>query len=156
MTKELEALEKLDNTLCINNIRGNIEFGIATEELIDCNSVIDMIEYLEVVGSALKELQAIKEAKPSEAFKCVDVLKEDGCITTLVQGKALETIRQYILKAEKLEKAWEVVKEKSVNVLILKDSFIYENGLEYYNKEWHWKYLALTQEEYDLLKEVLE
>lgn len=58
---------------------------------------------------SLQELQVIKEAKPSEALKCVDVLKEDGCITTLYQGKALETIRQYILKVQ--EQGKEEVKE---------------------------------------------
>jgi hypothetical protein len=36
--------------------------------------------------------------KELEALNCVDILKEDGCITTVYQGKVLETIRQALLE----------------------------------------------------------
>lgn len=56
----------------------------------------------------------------------------------------------------KKEQAFDIINEKRVNVLLLKDSFFYKNGLEYYNREICWKYLKLTKEEYALLKEVLD
>ena len=76
------------------------------------------------LDKAYETLKQFIEADIGEALKCVDMLKEDGCITTLYQGKALETIRQYILKAQEQEKentelkqskslaerCWEIVK----------------------------------------------
>lgn len=58
---------------------------------------------MDIVEKALHRLEAIDNANPSEALECVDILKEDGCITTLYQGKALETIRQALLKAQEQE-----------------------------------------------------
>ena len=59
MSKELEALERIDNTLCLNNIKGKLEFGIDTEEHTDCDSVIGMTEDLESIKQAL--IKAEKE-----------------------------------------------------------------------------------------------
>jgi len=41
--------------------------------------------------------------KELEALKCVDILKEDGCITTVYQGKVLETIRQALIELEAIK-----------------------------------------------------
>jgi hypothetical protein len=41
--------------------------------------------------------------KELEALNCVDILKEDGCITTVYQGKVLETIRQALLELEAIK-----------------------------------------------------
>lgn len=88
-------------------------------------------------------------------MKCVGVLKEDDCITTLVQGKALETIRQYILKAQEQEKALEIIKKKEVNVNTLINCIIGAiEPLEFYNEKVSTN-LKLTQQEFELLKEVL-
>ena len=61
MSKELECLERIDSTLCLNNIKGKLEFGIDTEEHTDCDSVIGMTEDLETIKQALIELEKLRE-----------------------------------------------------------------------------------------------
>ena len=124
----------------------------SSSHLIGTDIIANQInEALDTIKQSLLELNQIKETEPSEALKCVDVLKEDDCITTLVQGKALETIRQYILKAQEQEKVLKIIKEKSVLIACLIDA----NTLEDYNCQvMSWN--KLYQEEFDLLKEVLE
>lgn len=58
-SEALECLERIDNTLCLNNIKGKLDFGIDTEEHTDCDSVIGMTEDLESIKQAL--LKAEKE-----------------------------------------------------------------------------------------------
>ena len=60
-TKALECLERIDNTLCLNNIKGTIVFGIDDEEHCDCDSVISMTEDLEFIKQAL--IQAEQDKK---------------------------------------------------------------------------------------------
>ena len=52
-SEALKCLERVDNTLCLNNIKGTLEFGIDSEEHIDCDSVIGMTEDLETIEQAL-------------------------------------------------------------------------------------------------------
>ena len=113
-TKASEALEFLEE--CANGMKDLPKsnwIDLAENEAELDLKIMDWVETIQFElfngKQALTELKQIKETKASEALKCVDVLKEDGCITTLYQGKALETIRQYILKAQKQEK--EEVKE---------------------------------------------
>lgn len=81
-----------------------------------------------------QRLEAIENSKPSEALECVDILKEDGCITTLTQGKALETIRQALLKAQEQEKELTIVeKVKSGKIHIhIGTDFVMMNKDKYY------------------------
>ena len=62
-------------------------------------------------------------------------------------------IRQNLDRLEKLEKAFDIVTYKSVNILILKYCIAKGGGVETYNL--HYKTEEqITQEEYELLKEV--
>ena len=64
-------------------------------------------------------------------------------------------IRQDLERLHKLEKAFDIVTYKSVNILILKYCIAKGGGVETYNL--HYKTEEqITQEEYELLKEVLE
>ena len=60
-SEALECLERIDNTLCLNNIKGKLEFGIDTEEHTDCDSVIGMTEDLETIKQALLKAQEPKQ-----------------------------------------------------------------------------------------------
>ena len=75
-------------------------------------------QFLRELEKALDEIWKIRKSKPSEALKCVNVLKEDGCITTLIQGKALETIRQVLLKQEQFDKAHEEFKGLDIDTIV--------------------------------------
>ena len=59
-SEALECLERIDNTLCLNNIKGKLDFGIDTEEHTDCDSVIGMVEDLETIKEALLKAQEPK------------------------------------------------------------------------------------------------
>lgn len=67
----LKCLERIDNTLCLNNIKGKLEFGIDTEEHTDCDSVIGMTEDLETIKQSL--LKAQEQEKVLEIIKEKDV-----------------------------------------------------------------------------------
>ena len=83
-------------------------------------------------------------------------------ISLLCKGKlnakiitAENQIEQDLERLERLEKAFDIVTYKSVNILILKYCIAKGGGVETYNL--HYKTEEqITQEEYDLLKEVLE
>jgi hypothetical protein len=132
-----------------------------------------------------------------KALNCVDILKEDGCITTIYQGKALETIRQALIELKsikeanpsealkqvtylsailpdwqrvnngvdslsiikqalttksKKEQAFDIANKKCVNMFRLA---VDDNVVEY-NKWAGFDEYQLTEEEFNLLKEVLK
>lgn len=64
-------------------------------------------------------------------------------------------IKQDLDRLEKLEKAFDIVTYKSVNILILKYCIAKGGGVETYNLHYTTEE-PITQEEYELLKEVIE
>lgn len=60
-SEALKCLERIDNTLCLNNNKGKLEFGIDTEEHSDCDSAIGMVEDLETIKQALLQQQEPKK-----------------------------------------------------------------------------------------------
>ena len=150
MTKEFEALAFIKEKFAY--LEYNCEnYNIPKEEL-------------DILQNALNELKAIKEAKPSEAFKELNEIIEYITEDKKVKYKSTilfdcEIIKQSLLKAQKLEKAWEIVRKKRVDFYILSIRNTVEdyNGLYYdiHNSYDVVSYL-LTQEEFDLLKEMLK
>lgn len=83
MSKEseaLECLERIDNTLCLNNNKGKLEFGIDTEEHSDCDSVIGMIEDIENIKQAL--IQAEQDKKKAI---CWDIVVKKNVDVSLIK-----------------------------------------------------------------------
>lgn len=76
-SKALECLDRLDNTLCLNNIKGKLEFGIDTEEHTDCDSVIGMTEDLETIKNFILKAQEPKkylkweDLTTTKTYKCL-------------------------------------------------------------------------------------
>lgn len=66
-------------------------------------------------------------------------------------AEKVATIKQALIKAQKQEKLLKVMKDKWVNVAVL----IHSKTVEEYNNNAHTPY-NLTEEEYELLKEVLK
>lgn len=78
-SEALKSLERIDNTLCLNNNKGKLEFGIDTEEHTDCDSVIGMTDDLEIIKQAL--IQAITDSSTldeviDENYKLKDTIRE--------------------------------------------------------------------------------
>lgn len=113
-------------------------------------------------------LESIDNAEPSEALKCVDKIlgyfgKAQVETMTLSKCNVL-TIKQALLKAQKEHKALEIIKEKNVNMFGFKRDIkqlgnrftykYYQSNLGNYHSGFDIQ--ELTEEEFNLLKEVLE
>lgn len=122
-------------------------------------------EEIDIVNNALLELKAIKEAKPSEALESVDYIENKlgdlryeykrtnnhRCDDLFIQEHIFNTIKQALIKAQEQEKVLSIIKEKNVDIKLLKRSI---NWLDYYTRVKHktGEDTKLTQEEFDLLK----
>jgi hypothetical protein len=121
-----------------------------------------------VIKQALLELKAIKEAKPSEALE--DSLKLYKMVESAGNGKGFDlveawkyhdTIKQALTTKSKKEQALEIIVKK---IWRLKDHKkciygTYENYVSDFKRRYEgnltrYRKYELTQEEYDLLKEV--
>lgn len=157
MTKELEALDKLAKQI----------------ELDEDADFWEIKNAHKIVEKALLELQSIKEAKPSEAMGELETLKEmlNEFVKHNLIDKAFTTIKQALLKAEKQEKAWGIVKEKClhtdnlnyvavcINYDMYKEKMRQKHDTKVVKIDWNDKFVLdclklLTQEEFDLLKEM--
>lgn len=52
-SEALNSFDKIDNTLCLNNIRDNIQFNISKNEELDCKSSYEMAECLDSIKEVL-------------------------------------------------------------------------------------------------------
>jgi hypothetical protein len=94
MTKELEALKRIRQETCPATYMQDFD----KEEC--CN----------IIEQSLLELQAIKEANPSEALENLRICwAGNQDMGEYISSTEYEHIEQALLKAEKLEKAWEVI-----------------------------------------------
>ena len=82
-SEALKSLDRIDNTLCLNNIKGKLEFGIDTEEHTDCDSVIGMTDDLETIKQAL-----IQKSKKEQVWDIV--IKKNVDIWQLKKTNDLE------------------------------------------------------------------
>lgn len=77
MTKALEALEKINHTICLNNCEKTLKFGIDDDEHIDCNDVYEFVDCYNIIKDALTRLE---ELETSEKLRGIieeyDILKE--------------------------------------------------------------------------------
>ena len=138
--------------------------------------------YYDTIKQALQRLESIENANPSEALESLEVINNYGCGIndnmkfSEVFEKEYNAIKQALLKAEHDKKllkiyeqenenqfnnivdkekkalAFEIIKEKNVNLEVLGIS----NNVNCYNKviaKYSVCYKDLTQEEFELLKE---
>lgn len=123
-------------------------------------------EFLGVVEKALTEYEAIKNINPIEALECLkyienklhglrvecERIKNHRCDDVFIQEHTFDTIKRALLKAQKEHKALEIIKEKYVNV----DLLWCISSLEEYNSEIMFSYQIITEEEFNLLREILK
>lgn len=141
MTKEFEALERIKEFYPQWRLSNRKDFNL--------------------IETALSQAQNDKR----ELEELQEVLDDFGVFNTFNLIDTLKNIRflemQHIIDAKKL-KALEIIKEKMVSLDDLNDA-IYEddyhqnnehNAIDIYNQN-RFEYKQLTQEEFDLLKEVL-
>lgn len=100
-------------------------------------------------------------SKELEALECLECLYcEPDDYRGNDRAKDYNTIKQALLKSEKEHKVLEIIKEKNVWIAKLKSLFKrYNNDLDVlrlYNANTYKIDYQLTQEQFDLLKEVLK
>ena len=140
MEKEFEALQKfLDDYLALCE---KLHTNQQEKMLLDENSPYNVLKQV------LTELKAIKEAKPSEALRCLEELRSN---LGVIYDDTLNAIEQALLKAQEQDKALEIIKEKDVDTFYLRQCFKVKDGLEKYNNCFKVGY-KLKEEEFDLLK----
>ena len=120
---------------------------------------------LEEYQKMCNRLEAIDNANPSEALNGLEfickILNEKRIDVKWLFKKDYNTIKNALLKAQKDRKALEIIKEKRVVCDLFWNDFV-DNGFgyHYYLEKWY-KFQStdnkkLTEEEFNLLKEVLE
>ena len=151
MSKGLEALKRIRQETCPATYMADF----------DKNQCCDDIE------KELKRLEKIENAKPTKALECLENYKKHSRICGIgydVYDKWFDTIKQALLKAQEQEKVLDVIKEKNVDIALLKEcKNVHEYNIEVtsHNEnlikplEW-WTRKHLTQEEFELLKRWLE
>ena len=119
---------------------------------------VDGLQYLEafkVVEKALQRLEAIDNAKPSEALKELEQdIKDRVILAEDKQLKLCAVIKQDLLKSQENKKALKIIFEKDVNIKALKHYLAtYDSSLalKLYNSNVN-KDEKLTEEEFELLK----
>ncbi len=118
-----------------------------------------------VIEEALQRLESIDNSNPSEALEDLENMVDTflvenknkiefnkvnnyDCELLEERRKDLESYKQALLKAQEQAKVLEIIKKKNVNITSLKAYDLEEYNMVYENK--------LTQEEFDLLKEILK
>ena len=69
MNKGLKALEKIDHTVCMNNLENNIKWDIDKYDHCACVSVEDFVECYETIEKELKALEIIKDRCELKVYK---------------------------------------------------------------------------------------
>jgi hypothetical protein len=111
-------------------------------------------ERFNVIKQALSELKSIKEAKPTEALKQVTYLSAILPDWQRVNNgvDSLSIIKQALTTKSEKEQAFDIANKKCVNMFRL----AVVNDVSSYNKWVEFDEYQLTEEEFDLLKEVLK
>lgn len=160
MGKVFEALETLiSKTGCMNDTCANLNeclksnFCKYNTDDLPIYPMCPDYEMAKTLKNALTELKAIKEAKPSEALELVYLIK-DYFSNMIPYSDWINNIEKYILKAQEQEKVLEIIKEKDVDIYILKSCKTVD---EYNSSIVHivGETRELTEEEFDLLKRYL-
>ena len=108
---------------------------------------------LENIIKALTEYEAIKNAEPTKALECLEGIENvlwDDDFHYQRHSKLLDTIKQALIQKSKKEQAWDIVKKKGIDIGWLTQC----ETVKVYN--YHCDAELLTEEEFNLLKEVLE
>lgn len=90
-SKELEALEKLNHTICLNYNNKTLKFGVDTEEHIDCDNVNEFVDCYNTIKSALERKEFLEYAiKDLFANHIEFVVEKDKCYFKIRNSKGKE------------------------------------------------------------------
>lgn len=131
MSKGLEALEKIDHTICLNE--HNIKWDIDKYDHCACIDINEFVECYEIIEKELKDYESYK-----------------GFLDNIEKGAVTYTPRDTWEEERKQLKAIEILRNKKVNLEYLKCC---ENYEQYKTICSYWN--EITEQEFNSLKEVL-
>lgn len=149
MKEELEALEKIDHTVCLAfNENNNALFNKDKYEHIDCKDIYEFVECYDIVEKALKEYKQYKDFVQEicnylgldNLFPYSDLKEIEKQIKTMADNSHWIVVKQDQKKLKALE--------------IIKNDFNLFLNAERWKVDMH-KYEQMYKENYDLLKEAL-
>lgn len=122
MSKELEALEKLNHTICLNNCEKTLKFGIDDDEHIDCKDVYEFVDCYNIIEQALKKLSAYRKIEKELGIGLITLFK---ALKNGIYGKVGNEIEHilaphlswynreiYIFKIKDYGKTWALTREE--------------------------------------------
>lgn len=153
-----KALEYIRDISCLIAEHYSDKAPLTEEQKLSKNCFLDYCKY---IAKELQLLEQIDNAKSSEALNCLEKLGNiwhTGYTGKIRETALYNTIKQALIKAQEQEKVLEIIKEKSVDIKHLKwcinNPKKLTTPLLNYNIDMN-KNEELTEEEYDLLKEVV-
>ena len=161
MTKELEYIQRHID-IVKQQIKGSKMKIIVTDTVTkhQYDYYERELQTLESIEKSIHRLESIDNAEPSEALVCLEyickILNEKRIDIKWLFKEDYNTIKNALIKAEKSLKALEIIKEKECDVSWLKYCIKGNLIVEAYNSGYPEYHEKLTEEEFNLLKEVLE
>lgn len=107
------------------------------------------LDYCKYIAKELDRLEQIDNANPSEALECLEKLELLTCDFEWYKDN-INTIKQALIKSQEQEKVLKIIKKKNVMIYALKVSKTVDDYNDLVSTD-----EQLTQEEFDLIKEVL-
>lgn len=142
-------------------------------ETIDKEQIIALDKVFREYQKMYQRLEAIDNANPSEALDCLESMSNEEALFRSILSKstvymggeriddfsykstignmfkgAIPIIKQALLKAQEQEKVLEIIKEKNVDILLIKN----KDNVNQYNEYIEDEDDRLTEEEFDLVK----
>lgn len=125
--------------------RGGLQESLEAIDNANLNEAMEELEMLHDCSTAIQELPSSNWVQYAENEAELDLKLYFG----------YENIKQALLKSQELEKVLEIIKEKNVDIGLLKRS---ENWLDYYTRVKHktGNNTEITEEEFNFIKEMLK
>ena len=90
MSKGLEALKKIDYTICLNINNGTLKFGLDKYDNCDCKDFEEFGECYAVIEKALKDYEWLKSIIPMEAMFMWNLSADDKIRLLEIMGVKYE------------------------------------------------------------------
>lgn len=85
----IQALDKLDNTLCLNLNNKTLEFGIDKYDHCDCDNAEEMVRCYDTIEEELKDYEWLKSIIPVDAMTTWNLSSDDKLRLLKIMGVKL-------------------------------------------------------------------
>lgn len=90
MNEYIKAFEKINNTLCLNNNEGTLQFDLSEQEHLDCKDTMELVDCLALVSDKLYTISKIEKAWNLVCELCVNLNSVIGIVEWSCDNYTLE------------------------------------------------------------------